>query len=577
MIKGFGAAAGYAFAKAENVDPLGVVCVQTISMEQVNDELKKFDNARNIVIAHLQESYDNVADSLGDDVAEIFAVHQMLLEDPAFQQPIQQKIKALHSADYAIDTCCKEIAAQFSAMQDAYLKERAADFLDLRKQLLNALHGKLNSGSKVKEKVVLVGKEVLPSDLLEHQAVAGIVMCKCGQASHVVILARSLGIPVVVGIAESDLACLMDGAMLIIDGATGEIIMNPTQSQREAYANKIKAEETKKRFFSQYINSPSETLDGVHTDICANISSLVEAGNALENGADGIGLFRTEFLYMNRLDLPTEEEQYKHYSQILTVFGNKPVIIRTMDIGADKQAPSLHLPQEENPAMGYRAIRICLAQADLFLQQIRALLRASIHGNLWIMLPMIGEIEELIQAKKLIAQAKRQLEQEEIQYAENIPVGTMIEIPSAALQAEFLAKEADFFSIGTNDLTQYTLAVDRNNAKVSDLYKTTHPAVLKLIAQTCNAAVNNNIPCCMCGEAAGNSLLFPLWLGMGVTKLSMNTPAILPLRAAMRKISKAACIDLWSQISKLYTVKEVEETLTRFSSVHKLSDLFLGE
>lgn len=573
MIKGFGAAPGCALAKVENVTSLGLVSTKTILPENIEHELKRFDNAQKTVIAHLQESQENTAASLGSDVAEILAVHQMLLEDPAFQQPIQQRIKELHSADYAIDTCCKEIAAQFSAMQDEYLQQRATDFLDLRKQLLCALHGETSTKKKTKEQVILVGQEVLPSDLLERQEVAGIVMSKCGQASHVVILARSLRIPIVVGVAEDDLACLLDGSMIIIDGGAGEIIVDPTRSEIEAYSNKIKAEEKKKLFFSQFIHSPSETIDGTRVDICANISSLAEAHDALQNGADGVGLFRTEFLYMNRLDLPTEDEQYKHFSEVLAVFEDKPVIIRTMDIGADKRVASLNLPQEENPAMGYRAIRICLAQEDLFLQQIRALLRASIHGNLWIMLPMIGGIEELIQAKRLIERAKRQLEKKALRYTENIPIGTMIEVPSAALQADFLAKEADFFSIGTNDLTQYTLAVDRNNAKVSALYKTTHPAVLKLIAQTCNAANSHNIPCCMCGEAAGNSLLFPLWLGMGVNKLSMNTPSILPTRAAMHNITKASCNALWTQIAKLNTAKEIEENLMRFSEEYKTSDL----
>lgn len=573
MIKGFGAAPGYAFAKVENVAPLDLVSAKKILPENVEQELKKFDNAQKIVIAHLQKSQEDAEASLGSDAAEILAVHQMLLEDPAFQQPIQQRIKALHSVDHAIDTCCNEIAARFSSMQDEYLQQRAADFLDLRKQLLCALHGEPSTEKKTKEQVILVGQEVLPSDLLERQKVAGIVMSKCGQASHVVILARSLRIPIVVGVSEEDLACLLDGTIIILDGGTGEIIVDPIRSEIEIYTNKIKAEETKKQFFCQYMNAPSETMDGTRVDICANISSLAEAHDALQNGADGVGLFRTEFLYMNRLDLPTEEEQYKHYSEVLTVFKNRPVIIRTMDIGADKKAASLNLPQEENPAMGYRAIRICLAQEELFLQQVRALLRASIHGNLWIMLPMIGGIEELIQAKKLIERVKHQLEKEELQYVETIPIGTMIEVPSAALQADLLAKEADFFSIGTNDLTQYTLAVDRNNAKVSALYKTTHPAVLKLIAQTCDAANNHNLPCCMCGEAAGNSLLFPLWLGMGVNKLSMNTPSILPTRAAMHKISKASCNDLWTQIAKLNTAEEVEENLKQFSKKYKTFQL----
>lgn len=574
MIKGSGVSTGHALAKAERVGPLSMVHAKTISAEQVSQEQKRFDDALHTLIAHLQESYENSAAHLSDDVAEIIAVHQMILEDPTFQDPIRQKINASHTADYAIDSYCKEIAAEFSAMQDEYLKERAADFLDLRKQLLCALYGRIRQPSTAKEKVILVGQEVLPSDLLEYGNVAGIVMGKCGQASHVVIMARSLSIPVIVGVSESDLASLATGDLLMMDGDLGEIILAPTQAEIDAYDEKIKAEEKKKLFYAQYIDSDSKTADGLKIDICANISSFAEAQNALNNGADGVGLFRTEFLYMNRPGLPTEEEQYKYYSQVLALFGKKPVIIRTMDIGADKQAPSLGLPQEENPAMGYRAIRICLAQEDLFLQQLRPLLRASVHGNLWIMLPMVSDIEELLQAKRLISQAKQQLSESGLPYAEKIPVGIMIEVPSAALQADLLAKEADFFSIGTNDLTQYTLAVDRNNAKVSHIYKASHPAVLKLISHTCSAAINHNIPCSMCGEAAGNQLLLPLWVGMGIAKLSMSTPSILPLRAAMRKISKVSCANLLEEVKSLHTAASIEQILMDFSKQHQLSDLF---
>lgn len=566
MIKGIGAAEGYTLAKAKNVNGMEEAYSHTISAAEVDEELEKLNCALEHVILNIQASYQNAADTLGEEVAEIFAVHQMLLEDESFLQPIQERIKQLHSAADAVDTCCKEVSERFAAMDDEYLKERAADFLDLRKQLLRSLNGETGEKTDADDHSVLIGQEVLPSDLLGNGNVAGIVMAKCGRASHVVILARSLGIPAVVGVQEADIKNIPDGDMLLVDGREGTVCVNPSQMEQEEYASKVEALAERAKVLQQYKRRPSETLDGVHIDICANITSVPEARCAMENGADGIGLMRTEFLYMNRPDLPSEQEQYECYAKVLAALEGKPVIVRTLDIGADKKAESLHLPEEENPAMGYRAIRICLDRKELFLQQIRALLKASVKGSLWIMLPMISGLEELAAAKDLIEQAKKQLLAQGCEVAENIPVGIMIEVPSAAVAAESLAQNADFFSIGTNDLTQYTLAVDRNNASVAMLYQTMHPAVLHLIARASAAAARNGIPCGMCGETAGDSRLTPLWIGMGLTELSVSIPGILQQKAAMSKISKTECQELWNSVSGLCTTAAVEEALQRFTA-----------
>lgn len=566
VITGSGVAEGSAFGRAVVIRGAEESYPQWIPADAVESELEKMEAAFSQVTLNIAAAYDAAVEKAGEDAAEIYAVHAMLLEDPEFRQPILSQIRKGSSAQHAVDLYCSATAKRFAEMEDAYIRERAADFLDLRKQLLKALETSAAAPHELTEPGILVGEEILPSDLSNCRNATGIVMSKCGSASHVVILAKSMGIPVVTDVSADSIAEIPENSLLILDGHTGQIILEPDASQINTYRKAAALAEQRRALLQEYRGRPSETADGFRIDLCANITCAEDAGAATDAGADGVGLFRTEFLYMNRKTLPSEEEQFEAYRAVLSAFPGKYVIIRTLDIGADKKAEALALPSEENPAMGYRAIRICLKQEELFVCQIRALLRASTFGDLWIMLPMISGAEELLAAKALIGRERDALRARGVSVSDNIRVGIMIEVPSAALQAETLAAIADFFSIGTNDLTQYTLAVDRNNTAVAHLYQTAHPVVLRLIAATASAAKQAGIPCGMCGEAAGNEQLLPLWIGMGLTELSMSASSILPMRATLRGITVNACGALWESVRSQHLLADVQSELARFHS-----------
>ncbi|MDD4297922.1 MAG: phosphoenolpyruvate--protein phosphotransferase, partial [Ruminiclostridium sp.] len=405
-----------------------------------------------------------------------------------------------------------------------------------------------------------------PSDTagMDLSLVAGLVTQTGGITSHTAIMSRTLGIPAVVG-AENLLEHVNDGDMIILDGETGEIIINPGSTQLNFYLNLQSEYEKRKKELSQYKGRPSETTDGHIVKLEANIGTEQDAKIAAFHDAEGIGLVRTEFLYMNRQELPSEQEQFEAYHNILEAVGKKPVIFRTLDAGGDKELPYLKLEKEDNPFLGFRAIRICLKYPELLRIQLRALLRASVYGDLRIMFPMISSIDELLEAKKIFTETKAEMSLSGILHKAHVPLGIMVEIPSVAVMADVFAREVDFFSIGTNDLVQYTLAADRGNPKVSGISSAYHPAVLSLIARTIDAAKKNNIPCGMCGEAAGDLNLIPLLIGFGLKEFSMSPSTILEARKLINSLSYEKCRKLASGALHLTTVTDVRNELESFS------------
>lgn len=492
----------------------------------------------------LKALYQNALEKTGKAEAAIFDAHLTLLEDEySVYEPISERIRSeRNNAAMAISLQFDELAAMFRSLGDELMAERAADAEDLKTLLLRIALGTARQDlSHLDCDVILLAGELTPSDTVRMDAahVRGIATTLGGVTSHSAIIARTLGIPAVTGISGWE-TIAQDGTTAILDGTRGTLVIDPEQAQIDAFRSEKAAAEAAELELEAYRCRASATRDGTALELCGNIGTPGEAQTAFSLGADGIGLFRSEFLFMDRKELPTEEEQYLAYRQALEAMQGKPVIVRTLDIGGDKKLPALPLPQEENPFLGYRAIRMTLDRQEIFRPQLRALLRASVHGDLRIMFPMISCMDELRRAKALLEQERNALQQENVPVAP-VRVGMMIEIPAAAVLADCFAKEVDFFSIGTNDLIQYTVAAERGNENVAHLYSPSHPAVLRLIAATASAARENGIPCGMCGEAAGDEKLAPAFVGMGVTELSMSPRRIAPMRRLLGTRSMAEC------------------------------------
>ena len=435
----------------------------------------------------------------------------------------------------------------FEAMEDnPYMQERASDIRDVSQRILAALLGvTLASPSTIDEEVILVARDLTPSDTaqLNREYVKAFVTDIGGRTSHSAIMARSLEIPAIVG-TDSITQNVKNGQMIIVDAIEGAIILEPTAEQLVEYQKKLKDYQTYRKDLEQLIDCSSVTKDGIEVELAANIGTPKDVKGALANGADGIGLYRTEFLYMDASDFPTEEDQYQAYKEVLMAMGSKGVVVRTMDIGGDKHLPYLQLPEEMNPFLGYRAIRISLDQVEMFKTQLRALLRASVHGKLRIMFPMIATLEEFQQAKSIYEEVKQELLSEDQEVADDIQVGMMVEIPAAAINADQLAKEVDFFSIGTNDLIQYTMAADRMNEKVSYLYQPYHPSILRLVKFVIESAHKEGKWAGMCGEMAGDQTAVPLLLGMGLDEFSMSASSILKTRRLISELDTKAMKEL---------------------------------
>lgn len=532
--------------------------------EELEAEKTRFRVAHTAAVEETQALLESTKASNGAGQAEILDAQLTLLQDEySVVEPILEKIGDERcNAAHAADSVLSEIAAMFAQADDEYLSQRAADVKDIRERLLlHILEQERVHFDALPEDTILVAAELTPTDTirLDLRHIAGIATETGGYYSHTGIITRNLGIPAVSGL-EFDLDAIEDGTCAIVDGETGRFTLSPSEAERQVF---LREREELARVVSnleQYRTRKSCTADGVEGCICANIGTPADAMDAMQKGAEGIGLMRSEFLYMDHEGLPDEETQFAAYREVLETMAGRPVIVRTLDIGGDKDLPALALPKEDNPFLGFRAIRLCLQRKDLFRVQLRALLRASVYGNLHIMFPMISSLEELREAKAMLAQAREELLAEGVCVAP-VKVGIMIEIPSAALLADCLAKEVDFFSIGTNDLIQYTLAAERGNASVEYLYTPYQPAVLRLIAMAAKAAEDNGIFCGMCGEAAADPALLPVFWGMGIHELSMSAGSITRARMVLASCDDHACRELVHKVLACTSSEQVKQIL----------------
>lgn len=560
-IKGIAASNGIAIAKAfKLIEPELTVVKATIS--DVEAEINLYKEALVKTTEELQKIKVKAAQNLSEEEAAVFDAHINMANDPELLSQTTDKIKSESvNAAYAFDEVSNMFIMMFESMDNEYFRERAADIKDIKKRILAHLLGvKVNDPSTIDEQVVIIAEDLTPSDTaqLDRNFVKGFATNIGGRTSHSAIMARSLEIPAVVG-TKTILEDVKDGDMIILDGLEGNVIVNPTAEQVAHYEEVAKQYEAQKAEWAKLKNEKTVSKDGQHVELAANIGTPKDVEGVLANGGEAVGLYRTEFLYMGRDNFPTEEEQFEAYKAVLEAMGNKPVVVRTLDIGGDKELPYLHLPKEMNPFLGYRAIRLCLDDTDLFRTQLRALLRASAYGKLRIMFPMIATLNEFRSAKALLLEEKAKLVAEGVTVSEEIEVGMMVEIPSAAVLADQFAKEVDFFSIGTNDLIQYTMAADRMNEKVSYLYQPYNPSILRLVKMVIDAAHKEGKWTGMCGEMAGDQTAIPLLLGLGLDEFSMSATSILPARSLISKLSKAEMADLAAEALNKSTVEEVIE------------------
>ncbi len=539
-LKGIAASDGIAVAPAYLLVEPDLSFSKT-SVSDVDAEVARFKKVVEESTKELEKVRDKAKESLGPEEAQVFDAHLLFLSDPEFTGAIEKEIKDQKiNAEAALDETAQKFITIFEGMTDnAYMQERAADVRDVSKRLMAHLLGKkLPDPAAIDHEVVVVAYDLTPSDTaqLNKKYVKGFVTDVGGRTAHSAIMARSLEIPAVVG-TETITKDVKDGDMLIADGLDGDAIINPTDAQIEEYTKKGEAFAKQKEEWKKLKNEPSVTANGKKFIIAANIGTPNDMKGVKENGAEAIGLYRTEFLYMDSKDFPSEEAQFDAYKKVIEDMDGKQTIIRTCDIGGDKHLDYWDLPEEMNPFLGVRAIRLSMQYKDIFRTQLRALLRASAYGPLGIMFPMIGTLAELREAKQILAEEKDKLAKEGVKIGDDLQVGMMIEVPAAAVLADQFAKEVDFFSIGTNDLIQYTMAADRGNDNVSYLYQPYNPSVLRLIKHTIDGAHENGIWCGMCGEAAGDDIMFPILLSMGLDEYSMSATSILRIRSLMKKIN----------------------------------------
>ena len=563
IIKGIAASDGIGIAKAYTLTEPDL----SFEKKQIDDpvaEYQRIEDAFNQSISELAAIKQNAKSRLSDEELEVFDAHIAILSDPEMKNQIKDEIESQHvSAEEAMTDVTTNFANVLAAMTDnKYMQERAADVKDVAKRALSHLLGKqLPDIASINEPVVIIAKEITPSDTSQMDAkfVKGLATDLGGRTSHAAIMARTLRIPAVVG-AEDVTSTIKSGDMVIVDGLHGDIIVDPSQAQIDEYQAKADSFEKERAEWAQLVDAPSVSKDGQHFEIAANIGTPDDVADAVKQGADGVGLFRSEFLYMSSDHLPTEDEQFEAYKKAVVGMQGKPVVVRTLDIGGDKPLNYLPLPEEMNPFLGYRAIRICLHRPDIFKTQLRALIRASEFGPVEIMFPMIATLAELRQAKAIYQECKDELQKDHPGLGDNVKIGMMIEVPLAALYADQLAKEVDFFSIGTNDLIQYCFAADRGNDAVSYLYQPLNPAFLRLIKHVIDSAHANNTKAAMCGEMAGDQLAMPLLLGMGLDEYSMSASSILRTRSMMKNLDTKECAK-WANdaINLCYTADEVEK------------------
>ena len=559
-IKGIAASPGISIAKAFRLQDPDLTVIQS-RVSNPGEEIIRFEKAIDKSRKELKVIQDYATKELGEDKAEIFAAHLLILEDPELINPIKDKIANDRvNAEFALNEVAVMFVSMFENMENQYMKERAADIKDVTKRVLaNLLGVSISNPSMISEEVIIIAEDLTPSDTaqLNRKYAKGFTTDIGGRTSHSAIMARSLEIPAVVG-TKTVTSTIENGMNVIIDGLDGKVIVNPNEDEVKLYQKKKVAYEAQKAEWAKLVHEKTVTSDDYEVELVANIGTPQDVQGVLDNGGEGVGLYRTEFLYMGRDTFPTEEEQFEAYKSVLERLGDKPVVVRTLDIGGDKELSYLDLPKEMNPFLGYRAIRLCLEMQDMFRTQLRALLRASIFGNLKIMFPMIATLDEFREAKSILIEEKEKLQKNDVKVSDHIEVGIMVEIPSTAVLADVFAKEVDFFSIGTNDLIQYTFAADRMNEQVSYLYQPYNPAILRLVKNVIDAAHKEGKWVGMCGEMAGDEIAIPILIGLGLDEFSMSATSILPARSQILKLNKEELKEAAKQVLAMGTAEEVK-------------------
>jgi phosphotransferase system enzyme I (PtsI) len=568
VYKGIAASPGIAIGKVYLLKEQEVVIDRSrIDEKQIGAEITRYKRAIEKTKQQIVEIRDRVMNKMGEKKAEIFDAHIMILDDPTLANQVENRIKGqLVTAENAVDQVVAELVAIFENMEDGYMRERALDFKDVGARIIkNILGVQIQNLAEMSEEAIVVAKDLTPSDTaqMDKQKVLGFVTDAGGRTSHTAIMARSLEMPAVVGTGDVTQR-VKNGQIIIVDGMEGKVIIDPSREEREEYLKKRQKHLEEKRELESIKHLPAVTIDGRRVELAANIGTPKDVDGALRNGAEGVGLYRTEFLYMDRNSLPGEEEQFEAYKEVAVKMGDHPVIVRTLDIGGDKDLSYIDFPKELNPFLGWRAIRMCIDRPEILKTQLRAILRASKYGNLLIMYPMIISVTEIREANRILKEAKAELRSEGIMFDEDIKVGIMIETPAAAVIADKLVKEVDFFSIGTNDLTQYTLAIDRVNEKISHLYQPLHPSVLRLIKYVIDVSHREGKWTGMCGELAGDEKAIPLLLGMGLDEFSMSSISIPRAKKIIRCLSTDRLKQLVEDVIDLSTPQEVMEHLNTF-------------
>ncbi|CEK31334.1 phosphoenolpyruvate-protein phosphotransferase [[Clostridium] sordellii] len=561
MYKGTGASPGIALGNALVIEH-SELNIEKRNIENIEAEIEKLQSAVETSRIELEKVKERAKVELGEHEAEIFEAHLLVLADPELIDQTISKIKDEKvNADFALNEVKDMFVSIFESMDNEYMRERASDIKDVTNRVLRHILGvKVVDLSALDEEVILIAHDLTPSDTatMNKKMVLGFLTNIGGRTSHTAIMARTLEIAAIVGLNDAT-DQIKDGDFIVFNGETGEVIINPDEETINQY-RKLKAKhDEEKEALKQLIGKASSTLDERHVELAGNIGSPNDLDGLLKNDAEGVGLYRTEFLYMDKEDdFPTEQEQYEAYKAVLEGMNGKPIVIRTLDIGGDKELKYFKMDEEMNPFLGYRAIRLCLDRVDIFKTQLRALYRASVHGKLRIMFPMISSLEELLKAKEVIREVLSELDSEGIKYSHEVEVGMMIEIPSAAVISDILAKHVDFFSIGTNDLIQYTCAVDRMNQKISYLYNQFNPAVLRLIKMVIDNAHKEGKWVGMCGESAGDKRMIPILLGMGLDEFSMSPISILPARKFITSVNYSDMKKFADEVLTMGTAEEIK-------------------
>lgn len=537
--------------------------VHNIKDTEIPKELERLREAKEKASEYLAQVKEKASKELGTKELQIFDAHYYMLNDPVLDGEIKRIIREEHlNVEAAIRKAIACVAEKFRGVGNGYIKERVRDIQDVGNHLLRALTGKMVSLQSLSKESIVLAEDLTPSEtaLLDKKNLKGFILSRGGETAHTSIMAKSLMIPAVIQV-EGIMDKVRQGDLVILDAVRGEVIVNPDEELIAQYQEQMDEYKKQQIQLLKLKDQKAETRDGFSVDIAANIASIEEMKLARSVNSDGIGLFRTEFLFQEASHLTDEERQFNIYKEVLEGMKPDPVVVRTLDIGGDKDLPYFFVPEEVNPFLGWRGIRISLECKDIFKCQLRALLRASIYGSLKILFPLISSLEELRRVKGTLNEVKKELQDEGLPYDDNVEIGIMVEVPSTAILADFFAREVDFFSIGTNDLVQYTLAVDRTNSKIADLYTPYHPAVLKLISQVVEASRKRGIWVGVCGEAAADPLLVPLFVGMGITELSMNSGSVLEVKDIIRRVERKSAISLLEKAMKFDTAEKVRDFL----------------